>query len=648
MALDITSRNSSLSTSESSFNHHHHSSFQSLMMTTAAAAAAAAATTTTTTNSPINSGSIEHLLNSYSSQIHNHHHHHNQQQQSQQQSTITTTTAKSAMEDATLFLKAAAAAAAAAAAVSASENAASPCPTTSSLPESPKSPTPISFSPLVQQTSNESDDNNIVNTAITMGRPGSISPPQPLALTGHHNRNQHNQHFGQNSHQIRVKSPKSPPTALGSSPLEKLQSLSPNTITLSSSTQSSSSLTTTTSQTTSQTVAAVQAAVAAAAAANSIVEQTTRALKFSIDNILSPEFGLNKNDFTSRSLFYAYYQQFQEKYSCFNLVKSNNNNNSNNQQQQQHQQRSNNNHHVKNHSTFNNNNNNHRNNNNNKLSFDINTLVSSNNHERKTKKQRKRSDSECSSISSLSNTSTTTRETSSINFTNGNSNTGMIGDQNNSKDSSSTATTPTPSIEQSGKEVSLEEKAKQPVLWPAWVYCTRYSDRPSSVLKKLGLQTSVKNAKGIDQRIQTNSSNIIDGNNGNNQIELINQINGPRSRKIKKKEKKIDEKRPRTAFTAEQLARLKQEFTDNKYLTEKRRQDLARELKLNESQIKIWFQNKRAKIKKSSPGRGPLALHLMAQGLYNHSTMAIDSDDEIDENYKTASSPGLSESSKTS
>lgn len=88
---------------------------------------------------------------------------------------------------------------------------------------------------------------------------------------------------------------------------------------------------------------------------------------------------------------------------------------------------------------------------------------------------------------------------------------------------------------------------------------------------------------------------------------------------MKKREKK-EEKRPRTAFTADQLARLKQEFQENRYLTEKRRQDLARELRLNESQIKIWFQNKRAKIKKASGQRNPLALQLMAQGLYNHST----------------------------
>ncbi|XP_059512065.1 homeobox protein engrailed-2 [Myotis daubentonii] len=117
----------------------------------------------------------------------------------------------------------------------------------------------------------------------------------------------------------------------------------------------------------------------------------------------------------------------------------------------------------------------------------------------------------------------------------------------------------------------------QPMLWPAWVYCTRYSDRPSS---------------------------------------------GPRSRKPKKKNPNKEDKRPRTAFTAEQLQRLKAEFQTNRYLTEQRRQSLAQELGLNESQIKIWFQNKRAKIKKATGNKNTLAVHLMAQGLYNHSTAA--------------------------
>ncbi|XP_013856819.1 homeobox protein engrailed-1-A, partial [Austrofundulus limnaeus] len=81
-----------------------------------------------------------------------------------------------------------------------------------------------------------------------------------------------------------------------------------------------------------------------------------------------------------------------------------------------------------------------------------------------------------------------------------------------------------------------------------------------------------------------------------------------------------EDKRPRTAFTAEQLQRLKSEFQTNRYLTEQRRQNLAQELGLNESQIKIWFQNKRAKIKKASGKKNSLALQLQAQGLYNHST----------------------------
>ncbi|XP_046406125.1 homeobox protein rough-like [Ischnura elegans] len=75
------------------------------------------------------------------------------------------------------------------------------------------------------------------------------------------------------------------------------------------------------------------------------------------------------------------------------------------------------------------------------------------------------------------------------------------------------------------------------------------------------------------------------------EVDYPLRVNRPRRKEGKPR-------RQRTTFTIEQTTYLELEFQRSEYVSRALRQDLARRLSLSETQVKIWFQNRRAKDKR--------------------------------------------------
>lgn len=68
---------------------------------------------------------------------------------------------------------------------------------------------------------------------------------------------------------------------------------------------------------------------------------------------------------------------------------------------------------------------------------------------------------------------------------------------------------------------------------------------------------------------------------------------------------KKDSKKGRATFSGNQIDELEKAFLSTQYLTNSERSRLAERLSLSESQVKIWFQNRRTKCRRTawkSPG----------------------------------------------
>ncbi|KAE9555866.1 hypothetical protein FO519_000951 [Halicephalobus sp. NKZ332] len=129
----------------------------------------------------------------------------------------------------------------------------------------------------------------------------------------------------------------------------------------------------------------------------------------------------------------------------------------------------------------------------------------------------------------------------------------------------------------------------QPVLDPAAMFLFQSMKFPNIYLDTSPTNTSNTSSLSNTQKYSWPSP---DSNSSTENSKISSEISKCMLRKHK------NNRKPRTPFSTQQLLALERKFQQKQYLSIAERAEFSASLKLTETQVKIWFQNRRAKCKR--------------------------------------------------